>query len=221
MTTTAASRTVRDRLIDAAEVCMRAKGIRSTTVSEVAEVAGVSRGWLYRHFPDKASLLGAAIVRLTEEFWSEAHVILEQVGGPGSPDRRRHRQRRKAVRRSGRIADEAARRRTRGIRRVRRAQACRAWFPIWPTSGPGIWSPPGPRRGARRYRHRRGIGMGCAHSDFTGHRARRTRWTSMTMDAVLAQVHTLCACPGLRRRSDALHSPCTAAARCGAVTLRN
>lgn len=60
---------------------MRAKGIRSTTVSEVAEVAGVSRGWLYRHFPDKVSLLGAAIVRLNEEFWSAAHVILEQVDG--------------------------------------------------------------------------------------------------------------------------------------------
>ena len=39
-------KSVRDRLIDAAEVCLRAKGIRSTTVSEVAEVAQVSRGWL-------------------------------------------------------------------------------------------------------------------------------------------------------------------------------
>ena len=60
---------------------MRAKGIRSTTVSEVAEVAGVSRGWLYRHFPDKVSLLGAAIVRLNEAYWSDAHTVLEQVEG--------------------------------------------------------------------------------------------------------------------------------------------
>ncbi len=67
-----------DRLIDAAEVCMRAKGIRSTTVSEVAEVAGVSRGWLYRHFPDKVTLLGAAIVRLNDAYWSEAHAMLER-----------------------------------------------------------------------------------------------------------------------------------------------
>ena len=36
-------KSVRDRLIDAAEECMRAKGIRATTVSEVAEAAGVSR----------------------------------------------------------------------------------------------------------------------------------------------------------------------------------
>jgi AcrR family transcriptional regulator len=81
VTGSTATKNVRDRLIDAAEVCLRAKGIRSTTVSEVAEVAGVSRGWLYRHFPDKASLLGAAIVRLNEEFWSASHAVLERVEG--------------------------------------------------------------------------------------------------------------------------------------------
>lgn len=76
-----ASKSVRDRLIDAAEVCLRAKGIRSTTVSEVAEVAGVSRGWLYRHFPDKNALLGAAIVRLNDTYWSDSHAMLEQIDG--------------------------------------------------------------------------------------------------------------------------------------------
>lgn len=81
MTSTTTPRSVRDRLIDAAEVCLRAKGIRATTVSEVAEAAGVSRGWLYRHFPDKVTLLGAAIVRLNEAYWSEAHAMLEQFDG--------------------------------------------------------------------------------------------------------------------------------------------
>jgi AcrR family transcriptional regulator len=81
VTSGTATKNIRDRLIDAAEVCLRAKGIRSTTVSEVAEVAGVSRGWLYRHFPDKVSLLGAAIVRLNDTYWSEAHALLEQVEG--------------------------------------------------------------------------------------------------------------------------------------------
>ena len=81
MTTRTARRSVRDRLTDAAESCLRAKGIRATTVSEVAEAAGVSRGWLYRHFPDKASLLGAAIVRLNDAYWSDAHAMLEQIDG--------------------------------------------------------------------------------------------------------------------------------------------
>ncbi|TFV54467.1 TetR/AcrR family transcriptional regulator [Mycobacterium sp. PS03-16] len=81
MTATTPTQSVRDRLIDAAETCLRAKGIRATTVSEVAEVAGVSRGWLYRHFPDKVSLLGAALVRLNDAYWSEAHTMLERIEG--------------------------------------------------------------------------------------------------------------------------------------------
>lgn len=81
MTSSTATKNVRDRLIDAAEICLRAKGIRSTTVSEVAEAAGMSRGWLYRHFPDKVSLLGAAVVRLNDAYWSEAHTMLEAVEG--------------------------------------------------------------------------------------------------------------------------------------------
>ena len=76
-----AARTVRDRLIDAAEHCLVSKGIRATTVSEVAEVAGVSRGWLYRHFPDKADLLGAAIVRLNDAFRTESRMRLDAVSG--------------------------------------------------------------------------------------------------------------------------------------------
>ncbi|HNM10228.1 MAG TPA: helix-turn-helix domain-containing protein [Mycobacterium sp.] len=78
---TTETKSVQERLIDAAEGCLRAKGIRATTVSEVAEAAGVSRGWLYRHYPDKASLLGAAIVRLNEAFWGESNRTLSAISG--------------------------------------------------------------------------------------------------------------------------------------------
>ncbi|BAD57268.1 TetR/AcrR family transcriptional regulator [Nocardia farcinica] len=69
-----------DRLLDAAEKLLASKGIRATTVSEVAEAAGVSRAWLYRHFPDKPALIGAAIVRLNETFWQDAGAELERIG---------------------------------------------------------------------------------------------------------------------------------------------
>lgn len=65
--------TTRDRLLDAAELCLRQNGIRRTTVAQVADQAGVSRAWLYRHFPDKAALLGAALVRMDEAYWGQAH----------------------------------------------------------------------------------------------------------------------------------------------------
>ena len=42
-------------------------------MTEIAIEAGVSRAWLYRHFPDKASLVVAALARTDEAFWAEAH----------------------------------------------------------------------------------------------------------------------------------------------------
>ncbi|MCU1592871.1 MAG: transcriptional regulator, TetR family [Frankiales bacterium] len=73
--------TSRDRLLDAAERCLRRDGIRRTTMAGVAEEAGISRAWLYRQFPDKSSLLGAALVRLDEAFWESAHARLSSVDG--------------------------------------------------------------------------------------------------------------------------------------------
>lgn len=62
----------RERLLDAAERCLRRDGIRRTTVAGVAAEAGVSRAGLYKHFPDKGELLGAALIRLDEDFWAAA-----------------------------------------------------------------------------------------------------------------------------------------------------
>lgn len=51
------------------------------TMQQVAETAGVSRAWLYRHFSDKSTLIGAAIVRLTESFWTDARRELGAIDG--------------------------------------------------------------------------------------------------------------------------------------------
>ena len=59
---------------------MRRNGIRRTTVAEVAACAGVSRAWLYQHFPDKAALIGAALLRTDERFWIAAHASVDQAG---------------------------------------------------------------------------------------------------------------------------------------------
>ncbi|MEO9327872.1 TetR/AcrR family transcriptional regulator [Gordonia aurantiaca] len=77
--TEATTTSVQERLLDATEKLLAEKGIRATTMQQVAESAGVSRAWLYRHYPDKPSMIGATIVRLTESFWREARAELDAV----------------------------------------------------------------------------------------------------------------------------------------------
>ena len=60
------------RILDAAEACIRRYGIRRTSMQEVARAAGFSRAWLYRHFPDKESLVSAVLLRTDEAFWRAA-----------------------------------------------------------------------------------------------------------------------------------------------------
>jgi AcrR family transcriptional regulator len=48
---------------------------------EVAQEAGLSRAWLYRHFPDKASLILATLARTDREFWAQAHARVSSVQG--------------------------------------------------------------------------------------------------------------------------------------------
>ncbi len=71
----------RDRLLDAAERCLRRSGIRRTTVIEIAHEAGMSRAWLYKHFPDKATLVVAALARTDELFWTDAHARISAYDG--------------------------------------------------------------------------------------------------------------------------------------------
>lgn len=71
----------RERVLDAAEACLRRDGIRRTSVLQVAAEAGISRAWLYRLFPDKSTLLSAALIRRDEAFWIDAQNQVDGAAG--------------------------------------------------------------------------------------------------------------------------------------------
>jgi TetR/AcrR family acrAB operon transcriptional repressor len=54
----------REELLDAAERVFRAHGVGHTTLAEVADAAGVTRGAIYWHFRDKADLFQALVKRV-------------------------------------------------------------------------------------------------------------------------------------------------------------
>lgn len=61
----------RHRLLDAAEVLFQAQGVSQTTLQQIAQHAGATRGAIYWHFKDKADLFNAMMER----------VILPMEGG--------------------------------------------------------------------------------------------------------------------------------------------
>src|SRR3954468_22966383 len=66
----AAADQTRRRIIEAAITLHAARGPADTTISAVAEHAGVQRLTVYRHFPDERLLLDASW-----EFWSLLHPL--------------------------------------------------------------------------------------------------------------------------------------------------
>lgn len=62
MTTRTTHATTRDRVVVAARRCLAERGLRGTTVDDVANAAGVSRATLYRAFPGgRETILGAVV----------------------------------------------------------------------------------------------------------------------------------------------------------------
>ncbi|HEU4537866.1 MAG TPA: helix-turn-helix domain-containing protein [Polyangiaceae bacterium] len=66
----ARSQATHARLIEAAVDCLVRQGYAGTSTQAVAQAAGVSQGALFKHFPSKAELLGAAV----------SHVLASLVG---------------------------------------------------------------------------------------------------------------------------------------------
>ena len=72
----------RDRLLDAAEELFVANGIGDTSIEQIAETAGYSRGAFYSNFDDKDALVLALIERHQDRSMVETDEIAEAATGP-------------------------------------------------------------------------------------------------------------------------------------------
>jgi AcrR family transcriptional regulator len=72
----------RERLLDAAAEVFAARGL-DATVEEIARVAGVGMGTLYRRFPTKAALISALVHDALDTMLSLAQQAADQPAGAG------------------------------------------------------------------------------------------------------------------------------------------
>lgn len=68
---------VRERLLDAVEMSLERYGLAKTTMENAASLAGVSRGFVYKHFKSKDGLILAMLVRRAERFNARARTFIE------------------------------------------------------------------------------------------------------------------------------------------------
>jgi TetR/AcrR family acrAB operon transcriptional repressor len=69
----------RHRLLDAAEVLFQSQGVSQTSLQQIAQHAGATRGAIYWHFKDKADLFNAMMDRVTLPLEAAAQKV---AGGP-------------------------------------------------------------------------------------------------------------------------------------------
>jgi TetR/AcrR family acrAB operon transcriptional repressor len=69
----------RHRLLDAAEVLFQAQGVSQTSLQQIAQKAGATRGAIYWHFKDKADLFNAMMDRVKLPLEAAAQKV---TGGP-------------------------------------------------------------------------------------------------------------------------------------------
>ncbi|MGW1027376.1 TetR/AcrR family transcriptional regulator [Streptomyces sp. NPDC002577] len=82
------SRITRQRLLQAAVACLAEHGWAGSTVSVVAERAGVSRGAAQHHFPTREDLFTAAVAYVAEERSTALRALFPQGRGDAPADRR-------------------------------------------------------------------------------------------------------------------------------------
>jgi AcrR family transcriptional regulator len=60
---------MRDRILEGAERCFERQGIQKTTLSHIAQEAGVSRVSVYRQFPDREALIYQTNLHILKQRW--------------------------------------------------------------------------------------------------------------------------------------------------------
>ena len=69
----------RARILDAATECFRQLGIAKSTMHDVARVAELSRGTVYRYFPDRRALIDATVSQLAQQYYDEAQRAMDPL----------------------------------------------------------------------------------------------------------------------------------------------
>ncbi|NEQ18942.1 MAG: TetR/AcrR family transcriptional regulator [Microcoleus sp. SIO2G3] len=77
--------TTRDALLQAASQVVIDKGVEALTLDAVAQQAGVSKGGLLYHFPNKDALMTGMVEQLIRDFEAVLQLEFEQDDAPGAP----------------------------------------------------------------------------------------------------------------------------------------
>lgn len=78
----------RHSLLDAAELLFQAQGVSGTSLAEIAQKAGTTRGAIYWHFKDKADLFNTMLERVTLPLEACVQRVADQAGDPVAEIRR-------------------------------------------------------------------------------------------------------------------------------------
>lgn len=70
----------RESLLSAASRLLRERGVDGVGVAEISQAAGLTHGGLYRHFPSKEALVGAAVERTLMETAEHAADMVNEDG---------------------------------------------------------------------------------------------------------------------------------------------
>jgi AcrR family transcriptional regulator len=75
---TVAAEQTEQKVLDAGERCIGRFGLRRFSMGDVAAQAGVSRGSVYRYFPDRDALVDAVLVRVADQFVASSEAVVRR-----------------------------------------------------------------------------------------------------------------------------------------------